>query len=344
MSALSKLRTTKRPRCAGGTGGAVGGGGGGGAGAASGGCVGAGGIVRGPTETGGTAGSPGSAGAWRRDRHRWRRRRGRRRPAMRGASGGKGDQQQGGDEALHPIGSGSARLARGSRGIGGIRRPRLGAGRPKGIAPGCVCVGCWMAGGGGMVWPGGSGLPGGLNARGDVRLRRARHRDEALVRQLAPGLRLAGEGRLTRERLLARDARLARLRRGGSGLRRIAQTHVDHPVRSRDHHRVGGNRLHGSARDRVADPVAGDSLGQRVLQIGDRRAFPQDHAVKVRLDDRGLRDARDPGSCRLAARRAEQVACRDHVVGLRRQLRISGRRRVGRRPDRRPPSCRRRRP
>src|SRR5580765_1380770 len=57
MSALSKLRTTKRPRCAGGTGGAVGGGGGGGAGAASGGCAAAGGIVRGPTETGGTAGS-----------------------------------------------------------------------------------------------------------------------------------------------------------------------------------------------------------------------------------------------------------------------------------------------
>src|SRR6478672_8210780 len=61
MSALSKLRTTKRPRCAGGTGGAVGGGSGGGAGAASGG-VGEGGIVRGPTETGGTAGSPVSAG------------------------------------------------------------------------------------------------------------------------------------------------------------------------------------------------------------------------------------------------------------------------------------------
>src|SRR5258705_290492 len=58
MSALSKLRTTKRPRCAGGTGGAVGGGGGGGAGAASGGGVGAGGTVRGPTETCRTGGRP----------------------------------------------------------------------------------------------------------------------------------------------------------------------------------------------------------------------------------------------------------------------------------------------
>src|SRR4029077_16050254 len=58
MSALSKLRTTKRPRCAGGTGGAVGGGGGGGAGAASGGGVGEGGMVRGPPEPGGTGGSP----------------------------------------------------------------------------------------------------------------------------------------------------------------------------------------------------------------------------------------------------------------------------------------------
>src|SRR5438445_3282391 len=58
MSALSKLRTTKRPRCAGGTGGAVGGGGGGGVGTASGG-TGAGteGAVRGPTDAGGSAGS-----------------------------------------------------------------------------------------------------------------------------------------------------------------------------------------------------------------------------------------------------------------------------------------------
>src|SRR6267143_4247370 len=59
MSALSKLRTTKRPRCAGGTGGAVGGGGGGGVGAATGGGggAGAGGTVRGPTDAGGSAGS-----------------------------------------------------------------------------------------------------------------------------------------------------------------------------------------------------------------------------------------------------------------------------------------------
>ena len=58
MSALSKLRTTKRPRCAGGTGGAVGGGGGGGVGAASGGTgAGTAGTVRGPTDAGGSAGS-----------------------------------------------------------------------------------------------------------------------------------------------------------------------------------------------------------------------------------------------------------------------------------------------
>src|SRR5438270_6601209 len=56
MSALSKLRTTKRPRCAGGTGGALGGGGGGGVGSATGG-GGAGGTVRGPTDAGGSAGS-----------------------------------------------------------------------------------------------------------------------------------------------------------------------------------------------------------------------------------------------------------------------------------------------
>src|SRR6266852_1624477 len=57
MSALSKLRTTKRPRCAGGTGGAVGGGGAGRVGAGSGAGGGTGGTVRGPTDAGGSAGS-----------------------------------------------------------------------------------------------------------------------------------------------------------------------------------------------------------------------------------------------------------------------------------------------
>jgi hypothetical protein len=64
MSALSKFRTTNRPRWAAGTGGAVGGGGFGGAGAAStGGGVGAGGSVRGPTETAGDGVVGGSGGA-----------------------------------------------------------------------------------------------------------------------------------------------------------------------------------------------------------------------------------------------------------------------------------------
>src|SRR5215468_327559 len=62
MSALSKLRTTKRPRCAGGTGGAVGGGGGIGTGGASGGGSGEGGTVRGPTDAGGSDGVVGCAG------------------------------------------------------------------------------------------------------------------------------------------------------------------------------------------------------------------------------------------------------------------------------------------
>src|SRR5262249_56830886 len=62
MSALSKLRTTKRPRCAGGTGGAVDGGGGIGTGAASGGGGGDGGTVRGPTDAGGSAGGVATIG------------------------------------------------------------------------------------------------------------------------------------------------------------------------------------------------------------------------------------------------------------------------------------------
>src|SRR5215831_2239171 len=61
MSALSKLSTTKRPRCAGGTGGAVEGGGGIGTGAASGGGGGEGGTVRGPTDAGGSDGCVGGA-------------------------------------------------------------------------------------------------------------------------------------------------------------------------------------------------------------------------------------------------------------------------------------------
>src|SRR5207245_4816350 len=66
MSALSKVRTTNRPRCRGGTGGAVGGGGGGGVGEASGGTgAGTAGTVRGPTDTGGSGGrvSPVAGGA-----------------------------------------------------------------------------------------------------------------------------------------------------------------------------------------------------------------------------------------------------------------------------------------
>src|SRR5437660_3973538 len=82
MAAVSKLRTTKRARCPGGTGGAVGGGGGGGVGEASGGTgAGTAGTVRGPTDTGGSGGrvSPvaggaasGAGGVIKGGRGRWR--------------------------------------------------------------------------------------------------------------------------------------------------------------------------------------------------------------------------------------------------------------------------------
>src|SRR5438105_10622284 len=62
MSALSKLSTTKRPRCAAGTSGAVGGAGGNrGGGSTRGGSSGA--AARGPMEAGGTGGSGAGAGA-----------------------------------------------------------------------------------------------------------------------------------------------------------------------------------------------------------------------------------------------------------------------------------------
>ena len=188
MSALSKLRTTKRPRCAGGTGGAVGGGGGGGAGAASGGGVGEGGIVRGPTETGGTAGSPGSAGA-----------------------GGVivtdvGPVAAGGGrrcEAHPAVKTTSNRLATRRFILLARRRQRLARrvprnwrhpasearrGPPKGNRARlglCRLLdrGRWRHGL--ARW---QRTP--RRAERARRLRRARHRDEALVRQLAPGLRL----------------------------------------------------------------------------------------------------------------------------------------------------------
>src|SRR5262245_41643981 len=166
MSALSKLRTTKRPRCAGGTGGAVGGGGGGGLGAGSGAGGATGGTVRGPTETGGSDGRVSPVGGASADGV--------------GISGGLGRWRW----DAHPLAATvnmrivTSRLILldygvgagigcpdGSVGSGGKRRPRLGAGRPNGI--GCPGVGA-IAPGGGMGWPGtcGTGGPGGVKARG----------------------------------------------------------------------------------------------------------------------------------------------------------------------------------
>src|SRR6266850_372421 len=216
-SALSKLRTTKRPRWSRGTGGAVGGCGiGGGGGGSTAGCAGI--TVRGPTDVGGRIGSgsgPGGGGV----------------NATGGVGGGLGF------DVAHPE-------ARASRTRIATRRFTL--------------VLRWR-----------------LRVVGVDRR----------WRQPAPeAWRRPGEGRGARKarRRLARRYHLRSWRRhagrrsenAGHRLRRVAQAHVDHAVGARDHDRVGRDRLHGSPGDRIADPVAGDALGQRVLEIRDRRSVP----------------------------------------------------------------------
>ena len=55
------------------------------------------------------------------------------------------------------------------------------------------------------------------------------------------------------------------------------------PSGAGDHHVVGADRLHGPARHGVADAIAGDPLGGRILQIRDGRAVAQHDAEEVRL-------------------------------------------------------------
>ena len=90
------------------------------------------------------------------------------------------------------------------------------------------------------------------------------------------------------------------------GPRWIVQADVDGSFRPREDDAVARDCLDGASGDRVALTVTSDPLGDRILQIGDRGAFPDDDTVEVRLRQGG--DGRDRGRRRFAARRTEQIA------------------------------------
>src|SRR5262249_52065736 len=156
-------------------------------------------------------------------------------------------------------------------GTGGIRRPRLGEGRPNGNGVDGP-PGTWTAGGG--MACGGIGVPDGVKARG-AGCAGPGTGWSPWFGSWPPTRGWAGTG--------GGPGPAGRAGARGRGPRRVAQPDVDHAVGTRDHYRVGRDRLHGTAGDRVADPVTGDALGQRILQIRDRRAFAKDHAVQVGL-------------------------------------------------------------
>src|SRR5437773_12030255 len=117
-SALSKLSTTKRPRCAAGTSGAVGGAGGNRGGGSTRGGGSSGAWARGPMEAGGSGGSGAGAGGGG----------GGTRRARGGGTGGGGGGRGGAD----PARSGDAQTRAGWRGSGIVRRRRA-AGWPAGV-------------------------------------------------------------------------------------------------------------------------------------------------------------------------------------------------------------------
>src|SRR5262245_31256140 len=256
-SALSKLSTTKRPRCSRGTGGAVGGCGMGGGGLGStAGCAGV--TVRGPTDVGGRVGR-GS-----------------------GPGGGVG------------IATGGVVCAAGGRGLGAAH-PEAKASRTR-IATKRLTlvlrhrlrvVGVDRRG----REPSAEARRGPRERRGarkalprlyHLRTRRTRWEDPGnpdpwgRLRDRRGRLNRAGRRGRTLDAgdRLALDGRLAARGRGRRPrLRRVAQAHVHHAVGPRDHDRVGRDRLHRAPGDRIADPVACDALGQWILEVRDRRTL-----------------------------------------------------------------------
>src|SRR5262245_29963285 len=255
-SALSKLSTTKRPRCSRGTGGAVGGCGMGGGGLGStAGCAGV--TVRGPTDVGGRVGRGSGPGG-----------------GVGIATGGVVCAAGGlGLGAAHPEARASrTRIA--TKRLTLVLRHRLrvvGVDRRGREASAEARRGPRERRGARKAR---RGLPGLYYLR--TRLTRREHPGDPDPWGRRGRLNGAGHGRLTLDPgdRLALDGCLAAHGWGRRPrLRRVAQAHVDHAVGPRDHDRVGRDRLHRAPGDRIADPVACDALGQWVLEVRDRRTL-----------------------------------------------------------------------
>src|SRR5262245_45671653 len=305
MSALSKLRTTKRPRWAGGTGGAVGG-----CGARVGGGVstrGAGGgawASRGPTDGvgagGGAGGATGAAGAA-------------------GGSGGRAARGAGrvagvAQAVTKEVSATSATMRQPKRrsAVWRIRHPRWHTAE--------------------KVW---GKRPTTWLLSLNVWLHRCHRRLETGLRRRA-GKWLRHSWLRNRERRPL-DSRLhLGLAWGGGCLRtraaRIVEPYVHLALRSREDHPILTDRLHRSTGDRVTDPVTGDTLGDGVFEVRHRRPVPQNHAVEARLRQ-GRQRVRSADGRRLRAIGAEEVAAGDGAkrsAGAVRGGGGGGRRRAGR--------------
>src|SRR2546428_5618206 len=258
MSALSKLSTTKRPRCSAGTSGAVLGAGGS-VGSAS--TCGGGSAVSGlgATEADGTGGSDSCDGGGGGG-------------TVTAADGGAG-RRAGRPGVAHPARSvmrQTAAVARFTlllrlwRLLDGFARRRQGEAAPQ----------AWRE------------TPAGRKESVDRRSLRQGHR---LLRRHDPwrdqtglwdrlGRRRRRSGNAGRRRL-PRSAGLPGLCRWrGSRLGRIAEPHVKVAVGPGDHHVIGGDLFQLFPRDLVADAVARDPLFQRVLEGRDRGGVPRDPA------------------------------------------------------------------
>src|SRR5437016_780441 len=261
MSALSKLSTTKRPRCSAGTSGAVRGAGGSvGTASTCGGCSAVSGL--GPTEADGTGGSDSGDGGG---------------GTVTPADGGAG-RRAGRPGVAHPPRSvmrQTAAVARFTllrrrwRLLDGFARRRQGETAPQARRE----------------------TPAGRKESVDRRSLRLRHRllrrhdpwrdQTGLWDGLGRGRRRSGNAGRRRLPWSAGLPRLCRWR--GSRLGRITEPHVDVAVGPGDHHVIGGDLFQLSPGDRVADAVARDALCQRILEVRDRVGVAQDHALQVRL-------------------------------------------------------------
>lgn len=105
--------------------------------------------------------------------------------------------------------------------------------------------------------------------------------------------------------------------------RGVVQANIDVSIRSSEGDSIPRDVLHGSAGNRVAQPIATNTLGDRVLEVRDRCILPHDDTIQVGLGENDRGRSRRGRSCRsLGSGRAEEVTGRDDRIALRRQWRF----------------------